>query len=174
MWPCCVKMPTQNLLKLLVLLMLMFRNVLTRFLSWSSGQILKLKFSHFFAADPWLRLWRLFLVENLKLCLVKILKFKFSWNAEIWLRFWSWRLVDILEMKFDQNLCKNFDDKRSYFGKQNSTLGSVLPVAMFSITSLTGPVRMLWFMQCKIIIQLLIQPRSVAQVERQMLTPDSI
>ena len=34
-------------------------------------------------------------------------------------------------MKFDQDLCKNFDDKRSYFGKQNSTLGSVMPMAMF-------------------------------------------
>ena len=34
-------------------------------------------------------------------------------------------------MKFDQDLCKNFDDKRSYFGKQNSTLGSVVPLAMF-------------------------------------------
>ena len=31
----------------------------------------------------------------------------------------------------DEDLCKNFDDKRSYFGMQNSTLGSVLPLAMF-------------------------------------------
>ena len=63
----------------------------------------------YFAAHRWLRIWRLFLVEILKLGLVKILKFKFSRNAEIWLRFWSWCLVDIMEMKFDQNLCKNFD-----------------------------------------------------------------
>ena len=38
-----------------------------------------------------------------------------------------------MEMKFDQNLCKNLYDKRSYFGKQNSTLGSVVPLAMFVI-----------------------------------------
>ena len=36
---------------------------------------------------PWLRLWRLLLVEILKLRLVKILKFKLSRNADIWLRF---------------------------------------------------------------------------------------
>ena len=34
-------------------------------------------------------------------------------------------------MKFDQDLCKNFDDKKSYFGKQNLTLGCVVPMAMF-------------------------------------------
>ena len=34
-------------------------------------------------------------------------------------------------MKFDQDLCKNFDDKRSYFGEQNSTLGSIVPMEMF-------------------------------------------
>ena len=52
--------------------------VCSRFWSWSSGEILKLKFSQYFAADPWLRLWGLFLVEILKLRLVKILKFKNS------------------------------------------------------------------------------------------------
>ena len=36
---------------------------------------MKLKFSQFFAADFWLRLWSLILVEILKLALVKILKF---------------------------------------------------------------------------------------------------
>ena len=36
-----------------------------------------LKFSQFFAADVWLRLRSLILVEILKLGLVKILKFKF-------------------------------------------------------------------------------------------------
>ena len=119
---------TQNLLRLWLLLMLMLRNVLTtvccRFGSWSfghkieflfrlwaqgSGEILKLNFGQYFAADAWLRLWSSILVEIPKLGLVKIMKFKFSRNAEIWLRFWSWCLVDILEMKFDQNLCKNFD-----------------------------------------------------------------
>ena len=39
MWPCCVKMPTKNLLRLLLLLMLMLKNVLTivwcRFGRWN-------------------------------------------------------------------------------------------------------------------------------------------
>ena len=39
-------------------------------------------FSQYFATDPWLRLWRLFLVETPKL-LVKILKFKFSQNQRV-------------------------------------------------------------------------------------------
>ena len=39
-------------------------------------------------------------------------------------------MVEILEMKFD--LCKNFDmTLRSHFGNQNSTLGSVVPLAIF-------------------------------------------
>ena len=49
-------------------------------------------------------------------------------------RFWSWCLVNIVKMKFDQILCLNFTcdmTKISYFGKQNSTLGSVVPLAMF-------------------------------------------
>ena len=96
----------------------------------SSGTILKLKFSQYFAADPWLRLWRLFLVEILKLCLVKVLKF--SRNADIWLRFWSCCLVcEIMKMKSIQDFFENLWYDRSYFGNQNSTLRSVVPLAMF-------------------------------------------
>ena len=80
MWPWGVKMPTQNLLSLLLLLILIPKNVLTID-------------RHNFAADAWLRLWSLILVEILRLGLVKILKFKFSQDADIWLRFWSWCLV---------------------------------------------------------------------------------
>ena len=124
------------MLRLLLLLMLMMRNVLTvwcrfgrwslviklsfcsdsnraqgfkvwsRFWSWFSGKILKLKFGHYFTTDAWLWLWSLILVEILKLCFVKIFKFKFCWNADVWLIFWSWCLVEILKM-FDQDLCKN-------------------------------------------------------------------
>ena len=128
-----VKMPTQKL-RLLLLLMLMLRNVLaivwcrfgswilvirsnfcpdfehrvwSRFWSWSSDEILKLKFSQYIAADPWLRLWRLFLFKILMLALVNILNFKFSRDADIWLGFWSECLVEILNMKFDQDLCLN-------------------------------------------------------------------
>ena len=78
MWAWCVKMPTQNLLRLLLLLMLMLRIMLatvccrfgswgliikqnfcldfehkvwSRFWSWSSGMTLKLEFGQYFAAD---------------------------------------------------------------------------------------------------------------------------
>ena len=81
--------------------------VWSRFWSWCSGNILKLKFVHCFATDAWLWLWSSTLVEILKLGLVKIFKFKFCRNADVWLKFWSWCLVENLKM-FDQNLCKNF------------------------------------------------------------------
>ena len=48
---------------------------------------MKLKFGQDFAADVWLRLRSLILVEILKLGLVKILSFKFSGDADVWLRF---------------------------------------------------------------------------------------
>ena len=48
-----------------------------------------------------------FLVEILKLVLVKILKLKFYGEADVWLRFWSRCLFEILKMKFDHNLCLN-------------------------------------------------------------------
>ena len=54
--------------------------------------------SSYFAADPWLRLWKLFLVEILKLRLIKILKFKFSQNANIWLSFWSCCFVENMKI----------------------------------------------------------------------------
>ena len=41
---------------------------------------------------------------------------------------WCW--VKILKMKFDQDLCLNLQYD---FGKMNSTLGSVVPLAMFFI-----------------------------------------
>ena len=34
-------------------------------------------------------------------------------------------------MKLDQDLCSNLMASRSYFGKMNSILGSVVPLAMF-------------------------------------------
>ena len=142
MWPWRVKMSTQCLLRLLKLLMLMLRNVLTivwcRLGRWSLvikstfcpdfehklWSRLKLRFRHnfeaevkfsqYFAADPWLRLWRLFLVEILKLGLVRILKFKFSRNADIGLRFWSCCFVGSMKMKSDRDFFENlwFDQKK--------------------------------------------------------------
>ena len=117
MWPWRVKMPTQNLLRLLLLMMrivlatvccrfgswgLVIKlnfcldlkyKVLSRFLSWSSGEILKLKFGRYFAADFWLRLQSWILAKILELDLLKIL---------------SLSLVKFLKLKFDQDLYKNF------------------------------------------------------------------
>ena len=95
------------------------------FWSWSSGKILKLEFVQHFLADVLQRLQSL----------VNILNFKFSRDGDVWLRFWSKSLVVILKMKFDQDLCLNlWYYPIAYFGKMNSTLGSVVPLAMFSFS----------------------------------------
>ena len=70
-------------------------------------EVLRQDFEAEVAADPWLRLWRLFLVEILRLRLVKILKFKISRNADIWLMFWSCCLVEIMKIKSNQDLFEN-------------------------------------------------------------------
>ena len=68
----------------------------------------------------------------LKLGLVNILNFMLSQDGEVWLRFWSKCLVKILKMKFYQDLRLNlWYDPIGYFRKMNSTLGSVVPLAMF-------------------------------------------
>ena len=65
-------------------------------------------------------------LEILKLRLVNILRVGLSRNADIWLRFWSCCLVDIMKMKSDQDSMRTCD-----YGNHNSTLGSVVPLAMF-------------------------------------------
>ena len=52
-------------------------------------------------------------------CLVKILKLKFGRNADVLLVFLIWNLIKIC-----LRTCN--------FGKQNSTLGSVVPLAIFN------------------------------------------
>ena len=105
-----IDVPTQNLLRLALLLMLMMKIVLatvccilgswglvikpnfcsdfqhkvsSRFWSWSSGRILKLEFGQYFAADVLQRLWRWILVKMLKQGLVNIFNFKFSRDADV-------------------------------------------------------------------------------------------
>ena len=73
--------------------------VWSRFWSWSSCEILKLKFGQYFAADVWLRLRSWILVKVMKLGLVKILSLSlvemlmFGWdfkvNAKSRFRNWS-------------------------------------------------------------------------------------
>ena len=100
---------------------------------WSSGKIFNVGFGQYFAADVLQRLWRWILVKMLKQGLVNILNFKFSRSGDVWCGFWSECLVEILTMKFEQDLCLNlWYDPIGYFGKMNSTLGSVVPLAMFS------------------------------------------
>ena len=49
----------------------------------------------------------------------------FGWDFEV-------SVVEIMKQKFDQDLCLNlWYDPLGYFGKMNSTLGSVVPLAMF-------------------------------------------
>ena len=151
MWPLRVKMPTQNLLRLLLLLMLVTRIVLAtvcgRFESW--GLVKKLNFCSDFEHKVWSRfrswskgeIWSWSLVSFFCWCfveviwiLVEILKqglaniFKFNFSRDVWdfevdtcSRFWS--------MKFDQDLCATCD--------MNSTLGSVVPLAMFHTWNMT-------------------------------------
>ena len=57
--------------------------------------------------ESWSRFWSY-------VGLVNILNFKFSRDGDVWLSFWS-------------------NDPKGYFGKLNSTLGSVLPLAMFAL-----------------------------------------
>ena len=90
---------------------------LVKILSWNSGEILKLKFGQYFAADAWLRSRSWFLVKILKLGPVKI--FSFS-------------LVEILMLKLMLN--RDFEIETLKILRacdMNSTLGSVVPLAMF-------------------------------------------
>ena len=60
--------------------------------------------------------------------------FRLWFEHKVWSRFWSLCLVKILKMKFNQVLCLNlWHDPLGYFGQLKSTLGSVLPLAMFKL-----------------------------------------
>ena len=68
--------------------------------------------------------------------LVKKLIFCSDSEHKVWSRCWSWSSSDILKLKFDQYLCLNlWYYPKGYFGKMNSTLGSVVPLAIFENTS---------------------------------------
>ena len=153
-------MATQNLLRLLLLLMLMMRivsaTVCCRFGSW--GLVIKLNFCSDLEHKVWSRFWNW---SSGKICMVKrfptlekswlscrhwlplshtdsltpsliSLQFVcdemllFGWNFEVsaWSRLWRRNLIKICVWTCDIT-------SRSYFGKMNSTLGSVVPLAMF-------------------------------------------
>ena len=74
------------------------QKVWSRFWSWSSGEILKLKFGQYFA-----KLFCWILVKILKLGLVMIS----SGDTDVWLRFWSkCFVIESPKLKFE-DLCKN-------------------------------------------------------------------
>ena len=108
---------------------------LVKILKLKFSKILKLELVEHFAADVLYRLWSWILVDILKLGWVKILNFKFSGDAGVWLRFlvdallrfWRWNVIRICVWTCDMT-------SRNYFGKMNSTLGSVVPLAMFKLT----------------------------------------
>ena len=95
----------------------------TRFWSWSWGKILKLKFGQYFAADVWLRFTKLNLGQYSEARFGQDFNFRFSRNAvDRWdfgvnalSRFWILNLIKICVRSCDMN----------------STLGSVVPLAMF-------------------------------------------
>ena len=89
MWPWHVEMPTQHLLRLLLLLMLMLRNVLT--IAWcrfgSRSFVIRSNLCPDFEHTGWSRFWSLSLVEMLI----------FGWGFEVVAssRFWRWNLIKI-------------------------------------------------------------------------------
>ena len=106
-WCCwCVKMPTENLLRLLLLLVLMPRKVLTmawcRFGSWSLVmklnfvQTLSTRFGEEFEVEVQAKFWNWNLVSILLLRLGDVVKWLFGQDFEI--KVWSkcWCLVEIL------------------------------------------------------------------------------
>ena len=103
------------------------------------------------------------LVEILKLGLVNILKFKFSRDADLWLKFWRWCLVEILKIVLIK-ICSCDMTWTSDFGKLNSTLGSVVPLAMFRLQSpLLAFYRdyLFWIQQSCLVLQYLSNSRKI-------------
>ena len=127
-----LKMPTHNLLRLLKLLMWMRRigfgsgfrslglvislnfcsdfehKVWSRFWSWSSGEILKLKFSQYlvlilgwvYEDYSWSRFWSYVRSRFLNFSLVEMLIFCWGFEVAAWTRLWRW-------MKSYQDLFEN-------------------------------------------------------------------
>ena len=96
LWP--LKVPTQNFL---VLLVLVLRNMLTtvwsRFRSRGLVEILNLNFGHNIEAEVWSRLWSVFSVKTLKLKFGQdlVADIWLSFWAKAWSRLWSWILINL-------------------------------------------------------------------------------
>ena len=105
MWPWHVNIPTHNLLRLFLLLMLMMWVVLAtvccRFRSWDL--VIKLNFCSDFQHKVWSGVWRQSSGEILKL------KFGQYFAADVWLRLQSWILVKILNLGWMLNWDSKID-----------------------------------------------------------------
>ena len=90
----------------------------------------------------WGSCWQQFVADFEAEVWLKKLNFCSDFEHKVWSRFWSWSsgkiwswsLVSILKLVLDPYCVWPSDmTKISYFGKQNSTLGSVVPLAMFPL-----------------------------------------
>ena len=88
--------------------------------SWNLKFGRKLNFCSDFEHKVWSRFWTRFWI----LSLVEMLMFGWNFEVDAWSRFWRWNLIKICVWIRDIT-------SRSNFGKMNSILGSVVPLAMF-------------------------------------------
>ena len=112
MWPWRVKMPTQNLLRLFLLLMLMLRITLAtvcyRFGSWclvlklNFFQTLSTRFGNGFEVEVQARFWSWSFSSSLPLML-QIWELMFGPKAKLLFRLWTQGLVKISKLKFRQD-----------------------------------------------------------------------
>ena len=79
-----------------------------------------------YEVESWSRFWTRFWI----LSLVEMLMFGWNFEVDAWSRFWRWNLIKICVWIRDIT-------SRSYYGKMNSILGSVVPLAMFFYKGLT-------------------------------------
>ena len=105
MWPWRVKMPTQNLLRLLLLLVLMLSIMLATVCYWfgSWRLVLKLNFCSEFEHKGWSRFWSWSLFSILPLMFCRGYELE-SWSRfcnYVWSRFWSLSAMERLMFGWD-------------------------------------------------------------------------
>ena len=123
LWP--LKMPTQNLLRFLLLLMLMMRIVLATACCryGSGGLVIKLNFCSDFEHKVWSKFWSCSSGKTWSWSLVSILLLVFRRGNEVesWSKFWSqvWSISKI---------CANFWGKEYLWNKAFKSYGSYLSI----------------------------------------------
>ena len=147
MWPWRVKMPTQNLLRLLLLLMLVTRIVLAticgRFGSW--GLVIKLNFCSDFQHKVWSRFWSW---SSCKICMVK----RFSTLEKGWLICRHWLPLSSLTDSLTPSLISlqfvcDADEMLIFGWDFKSVLGKYYEKEIWSrfvFELVIWPIRLLW------------------------------